>query len=88
MSKAETDPRVKKAKERLASARAKFEVAESDFLDACGEVLRERGIDPSNVVVPKTWDCNKSPVGTCVYDFFQDPCRDSCLFCGDPEERK
>lgn len=24
----------------------------------------------------------------CVYDIDEDPCRDSCLFCCDPEERK
>lgn len=28
-----------------------------------------------------------SPIGVCVYDE-EDVCRDTCLFCGDPEERK
>ncbi len=33
------------------------------------------------------WKCT-GPVGVCVYDHFEDPPHDHCLFCGDPEERK
>ncbi len=29
-----------------------------------------------------------NPNGRCVYEPEQDPCRDRCLFCGEPEERK
>lgn len=53
-----------------------------------GQVLKEHDLDPSKIVVPGSWDCEKSPVGKCVYDFYEDPCREDCLFCHDPEERK
>lgn len=35
-----------------------------------------------------SWECPKSPHGLCVYVPADDPCRDSCIYCGDPEERK
>jgi hypothetical protein len=34
------------------------------------------------------WKCRKSPVGHCVYDIEDDPEQDSCIYCGDPDERK
>lgn len=35
-----------------------------------------------------TWLCEKSPVGLCIYDHFEDRALDNCLFCGEPHERK
>ena len=35
-----------------------------------------------------SWPCPTSPIGTCVYDSYQDQAWDSCLFCFDPYERK
>ena len=29
-----------------------------------------------------------SPIEICFYDPMDDPCRDHCIFCGQPEERK
>lgn len=34
------------------------------------------------------WQCEDSLLGHCVYDAPDDPCLDSCLYCGDPNERK
>lgn len=34
------------------------------------------------------YDCDDSPTGNCIYDGFEDPCLDECLFCGQPDERK
>ncbi len=34
------------------------------------------------------WDCEKSPIGLCIYNPFKDPAKDSCIFCGGPHERK
>jgi hypothetical protein len=34
------------------------------------------------------WDCPTSPIGVCFYNSHEDPCSDTCLVCGDPEERK
>jgi hypothetical protein len=34
------------------------------------------------------WRCPRNARGFCEYDDDRDPAHDSCLFCGDPEERK
>jgi hypothetical protein len=34
------------------------------------------------------WYCPTSPTHQCVYDSAEDPRHDSCVYCGDPEERK
>lgn len=34
------------------------------------------------------WDCPNSPTGLCGYDPRKDPAFDSCVFCGEPDERK
>jgi len=82
------DPRVVITEKHLAEAKRRWDERKAEMLKVYGEVLREHGVDPSNTVVPGTWDCEKSPVGKCVYDFLEDPCMDSCIFCHDPEERK
>ena len=88
MSEKSTDPRVTEARKKYDAAKEKLDDAENELLKSYGDVLRERGLDPDNTVVPGSWDCEESPVGKCVYDFYEDPARDCCLFCGDPEERK
>lgn len=55
--------------------------ADSAHRDCCGAKPRE-------LAIPETWECEKSPVGTCVYNDRKDPMHDDCLFCHDPEERK
>lgn len=35
-----------------------------------------------------TWDCEKSPVGYCMYHRWEDTAMDGCLYCGEPHERK
>jgi hypothetical protein len=37
-----------------------------------------------------SWDCEDegNRIGTCIYDRWNDPVMDSCLFCGEPYERK
>lgn len=34
------------------------------------------------------WYCETSPTKTCQYDEENDPACDSCIYCGDPDERK
>lgn len=34
------------------------------------------------------WQCPKNITGWCLYDNFKDRAHDSCVFCGEPEERK
>ncbi len=83
------DPRIVAAQEEFDKAKGAQTDARRKLLDAYGEVLRENGLDPQNITVPERgWDCEKSPLGKCAYDFFEDPSRDDCIFCHDPQERK
>ena len=34
------------------------------------------------------WDCKSSPFLFCAYNVVEDPAKDQCIFCGQPEERK
>ena len=34
------------------------------------------------------WECEDSPSGYCRYNFEDDPPGDSCVYCGQPLERK
>lgn len=80
--------RINKAKSALGDARRNVGDKENNLHQIYGEILQAEGHDPNDLIVPGEWECEKSPVDTCVYDFFQDPCHDSCIFCGDPRERK
>ena len=82
------DARVIKAQEAFDQAEAALRIARGRLTFAFGEVLSEAGHNPAKTVVPVNgWDCKKSPIGKCVYDCFEDPCRDECLFCHDPADR-
>ena len=37
---------------------------------------------------PGDWDCEKSPIGYCLYHNVEDEYHDHCIICGQPEERK
>lgn len=46
-------------------------------------------VNADDLEVMPIWVCEKgSPTGHCVYDDVNDPAHDSCLFCGEPRERK
>lgn len=34
------------------------------------------------------WECEKSPIGLCIYHYLDDRALDHCIFCGNPNERK
>ena len=34
------------------------------------------------------WECKDSPTDKCVYGFLYDHANDSCIYCGEPDERK
>jgi hypothetical protein len=55
-----------------------------------GENIIER-LDNGDIVWPGTWECEDNvlnELGTCIYDEAADGAHDSCVFCGQPEERK
>lgn len=81
------DPRAILAQKTHEAAEKNLRIENGNLLKVYGEILVEHGFDIRNIVIPGTWDCKESPVGKCVYNFYEDPCRDSCIFCKDPEER-
>jgi len=83
------DPRIVAAREAFEKADRARLTARSRLLNAYGEVLKESGHNPEDITVPVDgWNCEKSPLGKCAYGFFEDPSRDDCIFCHEPEERK
>ena len=50
------------------------------------ELLEKAGIDFYLLEGTDAWKCNLSPLGRCVYEW--DGNEYSCIFCGEPEERK
>lgn len=45
------------------------------------------GLQQSEIFIGD-WDCDKSPIGKCVYDNIEDSAHDFCVFCHQPDERK
>lgn len=82
------DKRIQAAKGLRESAEETFRRSEVHVDQVYRAILFENGLDPKHLEIPETWDCEKSPVETCVYNPYEDPCHDQCIFCGDPEERK
>jgi hypothetical protein len=89
--KAPLDPRLIAAQEKVGAAQATLSWARSELnqvlLDVVSSAPEVYGIPP-HALSFGFHDCDTSPTGACVYDGAEDPCRDCCLFCEDPEERK
>lgn len=72
------------ARERVRTANVERARAERELLDA---VATATGSDPDALTIQR-WGCEASPTGTCVGDLDDPTGEDSCLYCGQPEERK
>ena len=59
--------------------------AECNALESMKETLEGGGFCH---YIGTAWDCEKSPIGLCVYDSMKDRAHDHCVFCHGPEERK
>lgn len=76
---------IEKAKDRIDDLRMDKAQAEN----AIDAVVRRLFPEYSNVAnTLGSWDCDKSPVGLCIYNHLDDPAMDNCIFCGEPHERK
>jgi hypothetical protein len=62
-----------------------FNGLERGLLELCGNKLTSPLF---RYVIGDMWNCEKSPIGLCVYHHFKDPAHDQCMFCGNPSERK
>lgn len=82
-----------RARDTLMERKMKLDVGiwgiEEELLkEAIKELPNASDISPKLVGDGYGHDCPQSPIHTCVYDEGEDPCMDTCLFCGDPWERK
>lgn len=68
----------------LALANAKENEADNILLSRAADLLDE---NKEELVRDYNWGC-PGPLGTCVYNDYDDPRHDNCLFCHDPVERK
>lgn len=83
--------RIKEIQGRLAKLQsARLELK----MEMVTEALEEHGMSPRDCCVDKpprfyfgNWECEPSPIGTCVYNQVVDRDHDNCLFCHEPEER-
>jgi len=64
---------------------AEVEKAQIELKQLVNEHLPDNGMFH---VVSDFWDCPDSPFGLCSYHNIEDPAHDSCVFCGEPFERK
>lgn len=46
-----------------------------------------KGIDPEDLYLSAAMDCETSPTDLCIYNTYEDPMKDDCLFCHDPLDR-
>lgn len=74
---------VKQAKDLYDSAKRKKDRYVGMLLrKAC----KELEVDSNEVFFGDDWNCNFSPLGHCIYKY--DCGEPTCIFCGEPEERK
>lgn len=65
-----------------------FEGLRTEIIDKQLELIfDETGLQESEIAIGD-WNCDKSPIGFCVYDIIEDPACDYCVFCHQPDERK
>jgi hypothetical protein len=91
------DIRIKRAAQRREQALSRALAAEHELARQDRELAKLvaplfpkhfRDGNPTGLTFSIYHECKASPVGVCLYDEYDDPARDSCLVCGDPEERK
>lgn len=74
-------------KDELFEARDVFLKKERALTVKLMKYLKQEGISDIYPVVGD-WKCEKSPIGHCIYNHFDDPVHDDCIFCHEPDERK
>ena len=85
----------KTAKNRVVVARRKEFGAEMEVRRALSKLSGSRIVGGTsvggvcaNAIEIGHWNCEASPIKICVYDGYEDPINDNCLYCSHPEERK
>ena len=86
-----------KKKDYIAEQRKLIKHANRRIKDFFIPMIRIRLIESKRLIfegqethgkVSGLWECRQSPAGWCLYDGWNDPMEDFCLFCGQPNERK
>lgn len=72
-------------KERLKRAHGEIKQKWNDIYEMVSEMIPDNGLC---ITMNFWWECPSSPFGWCAYHTVLDPAHDTCIFCGEPEERK
>ena len=72
-------------KEKIRTLRSIVYDIECEALESIQDKLEGGGLCHE---IGITWNCDKSPIGLCVYDNLEDKAHDDCVFCHQPQERK
>lgn len=76
----------KEAKKAIEDKRVKQRELEYEIHDIIDQFMGEG--EAQWLAVDTLWGCPDSPFGWCVYNRFEDPAHDNCLYCHEPQERK
>ncbi len=75
----------RRAKELVEEAQTTYDLLHEHLMLWLAETLK---LPADTDLIEGPYACHKSPIRMCVYNNDDDKCHDSCLFCGEPEERK
>lgn len=77
-------------RDRREAAERALHAIDLEIDEAVRQLVAPLRPDAQEIATSFIWECTDptNPVGYCVYDEDEDPCRDECLFCCDPQERK
>ncbi len=83
-----TEQRIEEAKALVREHRYATQDLEGELLRLYNSILTKHGIATQYMIAPGTCQCDESPIGSCVYNYFQDPCHEDCIFCHESEDKK
>jgi hypothetical protein len=91
-----TKLRVEELNAKMNGSFAQFKSAQGEYMndkfqleDALAELYNVTTVDTQDLRYT-AWKCESAfnPIDKCFYDGDNDPAHDSCVMCGQPEERK
>lgn len=75
-------------KERLEDLQQQIDLLKAKIDEILRPVIGDDKWFSHHYVCPAGWNCEKSPVGWCVYNDDVDRIHDNCIYCGQAHERK
>lgn len=85
------DKRLEKLESELSTLKINLKNMERNINNYKTElVIKDKHFDKNSVSLEFSnfWECQTSPTGYCVYDRYSDYSCDSCIYCGEPNDRR